>query len=543
MAWYKLHNLNILFPDGVFNQATSSDAKNTSLFTKSSVMMGIPCTITYRRASSSSTSYTTYNPPRNFSTTSASYSYFNYSVINSFYNRYYNSNNSYRQRINKGNNTSNTSSSPNYFSHPLSFYFTYKDNNGLNWYNPNNGYFYTYNDTELTTLGYSSLSVVKSVILNGSYIIKYNISSLTDVFKSFKFKPLITFSDYNDNVLLDGNRIRGLATSLNVNIINDEVLSNIEEIDIDSSNYDFYFTTGTSSNNANLSLTYKLTNYGNSTIVFNNVEVHEDFAKFILAIADSQDQIALTFGDSVVLANKPVTEISVVKKTLNLVDVTIDGVTSEVEIHPQEDKVFLGFSLQENSTVATVPIGTTKITLNENTVFYEVWGTYKPEPNFFTANFYKNSAEGHRVDKTEYLTSVFSAGISLREETNIIYPTILLQYDKVPDFNYCYIEYFGRYYYVTDITSIRNNIWQISLSVDVLMSFKDTIKTQMGNVIRQENIGNSMMVDDNIPVLGQPRILINSMGSPIFSGEYNTPLSDGNEVCFVLLTQGKRIEV
>lgn len=405
----------------------------------------------------------------------------------------------------------------------------------------NLNYLFLYSDTEIIDNN-NIFKKIGTVTLNGNYIIKYNIGDIDET--QYYHKLPIQFLSISTDCKLDNTVVSGFcigSKASNAKYFYQHCHGEFESNDggnislPTTSNYEarIYFT------NINSSSYILLKNSGNKVLSFNNAVVHEDFAKFILAIADAQDQITLTFGDNIVLANKPVTEISVVKKTLNLVDVTIDGVTSEVEIHPQDDKVFLGFSLQENATVATIPIGTTKITLNENTVFYEVWGTYKPEPNFFTANFYKNSAESHRVDKTEYLTSVFSAGISLREETNIIYPTILLQYDKVPDFNYCYIEYFGRYYYVTDVTSIRNNIWQISLSVDVLMSFKDTIKTQMGNVIRQENIGNSMMVDSNIPVLGQPSIIYENFGTPVFDGLTNYYITENNEISFVLITQGK----
>ena len=403
---------------------------------------------------------------------------------------------------------------------------------------------YFYSDTEPQSL-YSFVKKLNNVVLNGDYVIKYNIDDILNNDYTLLSKCLFAVNGKEGKITINGNKVYNFTvhtseTPSDMSTVSfyDNLRNGVFEFNKKPYCLIFY-----SNNSLQFPYTftsfYSLRQLGNTTIHFNNVEVHEDFAKFLLEIADSQDQITLTFGDSIVLANKPVTEISVVKKTLNLVDITIDGVTSEVEIHPQEDKVFLGFSLRENSTVATIPIGTTKITLNENTVFYEVWGTYKPEPNFFTANFYKNSAENHRVDKTEYLTSVFSAGISLREETNIIYPTILLQYDKVPDFNYCYIEYFGRYYYVTDITSIRNNIWQINLSVDVLMSFKDIIKTQMGNVIRQENIGNSMMVDSNIPVLGQPSIIYENFGTPVFDGLSNYYITENNEISFVLITQGK----
>lgn len=160
-----------------------------------------------------------------------------------------------------------------------------------------------------------------------------------------------------------------------------------------------------------------------------------------------------------------------------------------------------------------------------------------------TAVFFQSRSESHRVDKTSYLITISEQPITILQPSSILNPTLIIEYDRVPNFNYCWIELFSRYYYINEIISVRNNVWELHLTVDVLMSFKDRIKTQKANIIRQEFIGNSMMVDSNIPVLGQPRILINSMGSPIFSGEYNTPLSDGNEICFVLITQGKRIEV
>lgn len=64
---------------------------------------------------------------------------------------------------------------------------------------------------------------------------------------------------------------------------------------------------------------------------------------------------------------------------------------------------------------------------------------------------------------------------NLKNETSIINPTILIETNYVNS-NYCYIKEFSRYYYINNITSIRNNLWMIDCSVDVLMSNKDEIK-------------------------------------------------------------------
>lgn len=64
---------------------------------------------------------------------------------------------------------------------------------------------------------------------------------------------------------------------------------------------------------------------------------------------------------------------------------------------------------------------------------------------------------------------------SMKNETNIIDPDILIDHNNPVNFNYCYIPEFGRYYFIKNIQLIRTNIWEIVLHVDVLMSHKDDL--------------------------------------------------------------------
>lgn len=64
---------------------------------------------------------------------------------------------------------------------------------------------------------------------------------------------------------------------------------------------------------------------------------------------------------------------------------------------------------------------------------------------------------------------------SLKQDSNIIDPSILIEIENPTSFNYCYIADFGRYYFIRDMRSIRSNLWEILLHVDVLMSHKDEI--------------------------------------------------------------------
>jgi len=86
---------------------------------------------------------------------------------------------------------------------------------------------------------------------------------------------------------------------------------------------------------------------------------------------------------------------------------------------------------------------------------------------------YVTGSERHAVRKT--LQSGLELNGSLRGESSVINPSFLIQVDNPSQYNYCYIPDFGRYYFISNITSVRTNIWRIDCSVDVLMSFQDEI--------------------------------------------------------------------
>lgn len=87
---------------------------------------------------------------------------------------------------------------------------------------------------------------------------------------------------------------------------------------------------------------------------------------------------------------------------------------------------------------------------------------------------YTNNSEKNKLEKS--LSNAKKLSGKLREESSIVNPSILIQIENPSSFNYAYIPEFKRYYFITDITSIRTGLWKISMHVDVLMSFKDGIK-------------------------------------------------------------------
>ena len=194
----------------------------------------------------------------------------------------------------------------------------------------------------------------------------------------------------------------------------------------------------------------------------------------------------------------------------------------------------IGYSPSPNSTKAIIPLDT-EITYNvlEDFTFYEVYGKYRPIDTPFSIKLYQNKAEANRVDKTNYITLVKEVLGVLRESTSIIDFSVVLELDTFPNFNYVYIEIFNRYYFVSDIVSVNKNIWEVSLSCDVLMSYKDAINACTGFVDRNENTYNLLIVDDKLPLKQGQTITTNFVNNTLFDDILGTYVLQG-----LLVSQG-----
>ena len=112
----------------------------------------------------------------------------------------------------------------------------------------------------------------------------------------------------------------------------------------------------------------------------------------------------------------------------------------------------------------------------------------------FTISLFKTASENNRVVKT--LTDEKQLSGELRNQTSVLNPSIRIESaDNISTYNYAYIPEFGRYYYITDIVSVRTSCWVVSLRCDVLMSYSDQIKAITGVVVRQESNPNKLLVD------------------------------------------------
>lgn len=140
--------------------------------------------------------------------------------------------------------------------------------------------------------------------------------------------------------------------------------------------------------------------------------------------------------------------------------------------------------------------------------------------------FYKNSSEKNKIGKS--LSSKLTLSGNLRDECSITSPSILVEATSLVDYNYCYIPEFKRYYFISDITSVRNNLWRVSLKCDVLESFKSDILNSSCIVKKQQNQSYSNNIDDGS--------YINRVDNFIEIANYQNGFNADGE--FILLTAG-----
>lgn len=140
--------------------------------------------------------------------------------------------------------------------------------------------------------------------------------------------------------------------------------------------------------------------------------------------------------------------------------------------------------------------------------------------------FYKNSSEKNKIGKS--LSSGLTLSGNLRDECSITSPSILVEATSLVDYNYCYIPEFKRYYFISDITSVRNNLWRVSLKCDVLESFKSDILNSSCIVKKQQNQSYSNNIDDGS--------YINRVDNFIEIANYQDGFNADGE--FILLTAG-----
>ena len=121
----------------------------------------------------------------------------------------------------------------------------------------------------------------------------------------------------------------------------------------------------------------------------------------------------------------------------------------------------------------------------------------------FQIDLIKNLSDTNVVDKN--LTTLSSVTGSLKEATSIINPVIKIAGPIPSDCNYFYIAEFNRYYYINDLKSIHDNLYEISGHVDVLKTYASQIRGCTGIVARNAYKYNLYLDDGSFKTYQNPK--------------------------------------
>ena len=108
---------------------------------------------------------------------------------------------------------------------------------------------------------------------------------------------------------------------------------------------------------------------------------------------------------------------------------------------------------------------------------------------------YKNNSPNNYV--TKQLASAITLTGSLRDESSVIDPIIMIEGDNLSTYNYLYIPQFSRFYFIRNVESVRTHLWRITCHVDVLNTYRSQIRSHMAIISKTASSDDSdLFIDD-----------------------------------------------
>lgn len=102
--------------------------------------------------------------------------------------------------------------------------------------------------------------------------------------------------------------------------------------------------------------------------------------------------------------------------------------------------------------------------------------------------------------------------VDLKSGTSYISPTFLLSLNTRPTFNY--VVYEGWYYFITDIISVRNDLWEIVCEVDALATARTEILATTAYILYDTD-GNTEIPDNRLPMQTSATLSIDTATCPL----------------------------
>ena len=119
-----------------------------------------------------------------------------------------------------------------------------------------------------------------------------------------------------------------------------------------------------------------------------------------------------------------------------------------------------------------------------------------------------------KKNSTYQPTLSVSFDVLLKTPTSLHTPTFTISADS---FDYNYLKWGDRYYFITDVVSRNNDLWEVSAIVDVLATFKDDILASTQYVCYSSEKTSDWLADTRIPLLQSTQTSVSTSLTGILS--------------------------
>lgn len=109
------------------------------------------------------------------------------------------------------------------------------------------------------------------------------------------------------------------------------------------------------------------------------------------------------------------------------------------------------------------------------------------------------STDSKRENSTKQLTMDSSYSCTFKNGCSMLNPTLFLELDDEDFPKYTAFKIEDRYYNITDIRTVRNNLFEVSGEIDVLATYKTNILATTAYVI-YDNVANTELIDNRLPI-------------------------------------------
>lgn len=134
-----------------------------------------------------------------------------------------------------------------------------------------------------------------------------------------------------------------------------------------------------------------------------------------------------------------------------------------------------------------------------------------------TIKLYHNASPVNKIGK-KLNDELVTSNVLLKDDVSILKPVFKVNdVRSIITYNYLYCPDLQRYYFIDDIVSVHNNLWEISCHVDVLETYKNGILGQTAVIKRQQNKYNLYLNDPDFMTYNNDTIQTKKFSNSAFS--------------------------